>query len=218
MCVVLLRLVKTKNVNTVLSFRQHWHLPWQNWAKFFRRDVLTLHGWNLPQSCASISSVMPLLNPSLKLIAKSLIVNYTYLERWIIWLPCVCQVAWRFGRVPRVSGNLPSQFTKGRQEWMNQLPRHLFALFPRKSVCQDATKIIEPKLDDTPRAFVAAVALKKKILLSSKFSRIPGRHVARNFEWGGANNNQASTFRYILPLVCKASSTEGVFFWRFYSE
>ena len=32
---------------------------------------------------------------------------------------------------------------------MNQLPWHLFAKPPRKSVYQDAAKIIEPKLDDT---------------------------------------------------------------------
>jgi len=44
----------------------------------------------------------------------------------------------------------------------------------RKSLCQDATKIIEPKLDGTPCGCHAAVALKKKFLLSWKFSRIPG--------------------------------------------
>jgi len=36
---------------------------------------------------------------------------------------------------------------------MNQLPRHLFAKPPRKSVPQDAAKIIEPKLDDTQCGF-----------------------------------------------------------------
>ena len=39
-CIVLLRLMKRKNINMVLSFCQHWHFTWQNWAKFFRRDVL----------------------------------------------------------------------------------------------------------------------------------------------------------------------------------
>ena len=48
MCVVLLRLMKTKNLNMVLWFCQHCHLTWQKWAKFFRRDVLTLHWWKLP--------------------------------------------------------------------------------------------------------------------------------------------------------------------------
>jgi len=33
---------------------------------------------------------------------------------------------------------------------------------------------------------------------------------------GGANNNQVSTFKYILPLVFKASSTKCAFFWRFF--
>jgi len=31
------------NFNMMLSFCQSWHLTWQNWAKFFRRDLLTLH-------------------------------------------------------------------------------------------------------------------------------------------------------------------------------
>ena len=61
MCVVLLRLIKTINFNMVLSFCQYWHFTWQNWATFFRRDVLILHTWKLPY----ISSLMPLLNPSL---------------------------------------------------------------------------------------------------------------------------------------------------------
>jgi len=40
---------------------------------------------------------MPLLNASLKLTGESLVVNLGYLERRIV----VCQVAWRFGRVPK---------------------------------------------------------------------------------------------------------------------
>jgi len=46
---------------------------------------------------------------------------------------------------------------------MDQLPRHLFALFPRKIVCQDATKIIEPKLDDTQCGFCRGRSTKEKI-------------------------------------------------------
>jgi len=38
---------------------------------------------------------------------------------------------------------------------MNQLPRHLFAKPPRKSVCQDAAEIIAPKLDDTQCVFLS---------------------------------------------------------------
>jgi len=45
---------------------------------------------------------------------------------------------------------------------MNQPPRHLFALFPRKSVCQDATKIIESKLDDTQCGFCLGCSTKEK--------------------------------------------------------
>jgi len=48
MCVVLLRLMKTKNINMLLSFCQHCHLTWQNWAKFFGRGILTLRRWKLP--------------------------------------------------------------------------------------------------------------------------------------------------------------------------
>jgi len=36
---------------------------------------------------------------------------------------------------------------------MNQLPRHLCAKPPRKSVWQDSAKIIEPSLDDTQCGF-----------------------------------------------------------------
>ena len=36
---------------------------------------------------------------------------------------------------------------------MKKLPRHLFAKPPKKSVCQDAAKVIEPKLDDTQCGF-----------------------------------------------------------------
>jgi len=36
---------------------------------------------------------------------------------------------------------------------MNQLPGHLFAKPPRKSVCHNAAKIMEPKLDDTQCGF-----------------------------------------------------------------
>ena len=62
-----------------------------------------------------------------------------------------------------------------RQEWMNQLPRYLFASPPRRSVWQDAAKIIEPKLDDNPGAvFVAEVALQNKFPLSRNFREILG--------------------------------------------
>jgi len=33
---------------------------------------------------------------------------------------------------------------------------------------------------------------------------------------GGANNNQVSTFDYLMTLILKASSTKGAFFYRFY--
>jgi len=42
---------------------------------------------------------MPVLNLSLKFIAKRLMVNEGNLERWIVWLTRWCQVAWRFGSV-----------------------------------------------------------------------------------------------------------------------
>ena len=71
-CVASLRLIKTKNFNMVLSFCQHWHLTWQNWANW---DALTWHRWKLPKNCASINSMTTLINLSLKLTAKSLIVD-----------------------------------------------------------------------------------------------------------------------------------------------
>ena len=42
-----------------------------------------------------------------------------------------------------------------------------------------------------------------------------GRRVARNFG-RGTNNNQVSTFEYIMPLVFKTSSTKCPFFWRLF--
>ena len=41
----------------------------------------------------------------------------------------------------------------------------------------------------------------------------PTRRIARDFDGGGANNNQVSTFKYIMPLVFKASSITYAFFW-----
>ena len=75
-CVLFYCDLRQQNIST-------WCFPFVNIAtspdrtvqSFFRRDVLTLHRWILPQDCASISSLIPLLNQSLKFIAKSLIVN-----------------------------------------------------------------------------------------------------------------------------------------------
>jgi len=39
--------------------------------------------------------------------------------------------------------------------------------------------------------------------------------LARNFD-GGANNNQVSTFKYIMHLVSKASSMKRALVWRFF--
>jgi len=52
----------------------------------------------------------------LKLIAKSLIVSQGNLERWLVWLTRVCQVAWRFVRVPKDWQTDRSHTQKGRQE------------------------------------------------------------------------------------------------------
>jgi len=52
----------------------------------------------------------------------------------------------------------------------------------------------------------------------SIFLSVADRHVARHFDRGGANNNEVSTLKYILPFVFKASSTKDAFFWHFYSE
>ena len=39
---------ENKNFNMLLTFCEHCHLTWQNWAKFFRRDILTSPRWMLP--------------------------------------------------------------------------------------------------------------------------------------------------------------------------
>jgi len=46
---------------------------------------------------------------------------------------------------------------------MNQLPRHLFAKPPKKSVCYDAAKIIEPKLDYTQCGFCRGCSTTEEI-------------------------------------------------------
>jgi len=66
---------KQKISTRCFPFCQHCHLTWENWAKFFRGCVLTLHRRKLTWNCATISSLIPLVNPSSKLIAKNLIVN-----------------------------------------------------------------------------------------------------------------------------------------------
>jgi len=44
-----------------------------------------------------------------------------------------------------------------------------------------------------------------------------GRRIARNFD-RGVNNYHVSTCEYLMPLVFKASSIKGAFFWCFFSE
>jgi len=74
MCLVLLRLMKTKTINVILSFCQDCHFTWQNWAKFFGRDVWTA------QMKASVELCINKLSDAaakseLKAIFESLIVN-----------------------------------------------------------------------------------------------------------------------------------------------
>ena len=59
---------------------------------------------------------MPLLNPSLKLYAKILIMNEGNLERLMFWLTRVCQVAWGFEREPQDGRIDHPRRQKGRQE------------------------------------------------------------------------------------------------------
>jgi len=61
-------------------------------------------------------------NSELKANCEKFDSEFENLERRVV----VCQVAWRFGRAPKdwQIDHLHTQ--KGRQEWMNQLPRHLF--------------------------------------------------------------------------------------------
>jgi len=56
---------------------------------------------------------------------------------------------------------------------MNQPPRHLFAKPRKKSVCQDAAKVIEPKLDYTQCGFRRGRSTTEQISTLSKFSRNP---------------------------------------------
>ena len=63
---------------------------------------------------------------------------------------------------------------------MNQPPRHLFAKSPKQSVCQDAAKIIESKLDDTQCGFRRARSTTEQISTLQKIfekSREPAKNL-----------------------------------------
>jgi len=78
------------------------------------------------------------------------------LNRGVLWLTRVCQVAWYSGRPPKVgqTGVLRPHTKEGKQEWMHRLLGHLF--HPWKSLCHLPCKkcraIVEPKWM-MPRAF-----------------------------------------------------------------
>ena len=57
---------------------------------------------------------------------------------------------------------------------MNQPPRHLFSKPPNGSACQDAAKIIEPKLDDTQCGFRRGRSTTEQIFTPAKFREILG--------------------------------------------
>jgi len=81
-----------------------------------------------------------LLNPSVKLTSKSLIVNQWNLEGLMVLPSRVCQVAWRFGRAPK-DGKLiiPIRNKGDRSECTNYrsislliLPGRVYAKFVKK--------------------------------------------------------------------------------------
>jgi len=57
-----------------------------------------------------------MLNPSLKLIAKGLVVSWGNLEHRIVWLTRMCQVAWLFLRASKDWQIDHPHTHKGRQE------------------------------------------------------------------------------------------------------
>jgi len=95
---------------------------------------------------------MPLLNPRLELTAKfdSELRELGKLDG--LADSCVSS-GMAFWKCAERLANWSSPHKKWRQEWINQLPLHLFAKPPRKNVCQDAAKIVEPNLDDTQCGF-----------------------------------------------------------------
>ena len=73
------------------------------------------------------------LAPYLTKLSK---VNQENVERWMIWLTRVCQVAWRFERCRKIS-KLIAPYKIWRQEWINQLPHislpgKVYTKMPRK--------------------------------------------------------------------------------------
>ena len=174
MCVVLLRILKTKNFNMVLSFLSTLPPHQTELSKIFQVVC-----FNFAQMKAYIELWINKLSGA---AGKSeLNANCEKLDselgelRMPDGLPaCVCQVSWHFVRAPKDWQIDHPHTQNGRQEWMNQLPGHLFDEPPRKNVCQAAAKIIEPKLMKSNTVFVAAAALQNKFPLYSNFSRNPG--------------------------------------------
>ena len=68
-----------------------------------------------------------------------------------------------FGKGAERLSNWSFPYNKWRQEWTDQLPRHLFAKPPRKSACQDGLIL--------SAIFVAAVALQNKFPLQQIFEK-----------------------------------------------
>ena len=99
--IVLLRLVKKKiSYGTFLLPKLAPHLT--ELSKVFQAECFDFAQVKASvERCITKVSLIPLLNPRLKLLAKILIVNYIHLERRMVWLTHVCQVAWRFGRSPK---------------------------------------------------------------------------------------------------------------------
>ena len=79
--------------------------------------------------------------------------------------------------------NWSSHTQIGRQEWMNQLPRHVFAKSPKTCACQDR-KIIEPKLDNTQCGFCQGRSTAEQISTLQQIWEILGacqRHTKHMF-------------------------------------
>jgi len=72
-----------------------------------------------------------------------------------------------------------------------------------------------PRNSGTTINYSSEVGLLQHFLQLRKLSRVAGAQPEILMGWG-ANSNQASTFKYTIPLVFKASSIKYALFWHFF--
>ena len=151
MCIVLLRLMKTK-IST-------WCFPFVNIATSPDRTDqsfsgwITLYRWKLPQNCASISSVMPLLTPSFKHNCEMFDSELGELRTPDGLADTCVSSGMAFWKGTERLANWSSSCTE-RETGLNEpTTTASFCLVSQEDFMPRSAEIIEPKLDDTQGGF-----------------------------------------------------------------